>query len=227
MTNPQFPDRLGSREVVRPGATASKAGPDMLQRVAALEQGALARPGPDVVNGSVITSDTGSTGGITWKQGPGSYVAGMYAANSGAPTHTSAGGYQKVGSGGGTLTWTSFFDKRPSGASAQVDTATNKRLDVRATGLYRLHGRVSFNSIAAAKSTGCSIYVDGASIGMVSLSSMGVLGSVIHNASGIVSLTAGQYIELFAYQDDSASEAYIVSSPHFCSLQFEYLGPAS
>lgn len=67
MTNPQFPDHFGMREVVRPGATASKAGPDMLQRVAALEQGALGRPGPEIANGCVITSDTLQTGGVKWR----------------------------------------------------------------------------------------------------------------------------------------------------------------
>ena len=71
MTNPQFPDHFGMREVVRPGATASKAGPDMLQRVAALEQGALGRPGPEIANGCVITSDITQVGGVKWQMGIG------------------------------------------------------------------------------------------------------------------------------------------------------------
>ncbi len=68
MTNPQFPDHFGMREVVRPGATASKAGPDMLQRVAALEQGALGRPGPEIANGCTITSDMSQPGGVAWEK---------------------------------------------------------------------------------------------------------------------------------------------------------------
>jgi len=64
---PQFPDPLGVREVVRPGATAHKAGLDLVRRVAALEQGALGRPGPGVPNGSGIISDTTQTGGARWE----------------------------------------------------------------------------------------------------------------------------------------------------------------
>jgi hypothetical protein len=40
---PQFPDPLGFREVERPGATAHKAGRDLIRRVDALEQGAASR----------------------------------------------------------------------------------------------------------------------------------------------------------------------------------------
>jgi hypothetical protein len=39
---------------------------DLVRRVAALEQGALGRPGPGVSNGSVITSDTSQAGGAKW-----------------------------------------------------------------------------------------------------------------------------------------------------------------
>ena len=64
---PQFPDPLGFREVDRPGATAHKAGMDLVRRVAALEQGALGRPGPGVADGSVPTANASQAGGVAWK----------------------------------------------------------------------------------------------------------------------------------------------------------------
>jgi hypothetical protein len=55
---------------------------DLVRRVAALEQGALGRPGPGVSNGSVITSDTSQTGGARW---------GFPAMHSGIATHRANG----------------------------------------------------------------------------------------------------------------------------------------
>lgn len=157
---------------------------------------------------------------------PGTYVASMYAANSGAPTHTSSGGWQKVGSGGGTLTWTSEIDKRPSGVSAQVDTATNKRIDIRKTGLYRVGYSVGFSALADGKTFSPAVYKNGALI-IEHNQRVGSAGTPISNGSRIVSLTSGDYLELYAWQDDSASEAYYVANSSDTFLQAEYLGPAS
>lgn len=57
---------MGVREVIRPGSTAHKAGPDALRRLQNLEQGAAGRPGPGVANGSVLTSDITQPGGARW-----------------------------------------------------------------------------------------------------------------------------------------------------------------
>src|SRR5207253_10047048 len=65
--------------------------------------------------------------------------------SSGSPTHSSSANWQKVGSGGGTLTWVSAFDRRPDGISAQVDIATNKRIDIRKDGVWMLSWRASLN----------------------------------------------------------------------------------
>ncbi len=155
----------------------------------------------------------------------GTYVASMYAANSGSPTHTSDGGWQKVGSGGGTLTWTSEIDKRPSGVSAQVDTATNKRIDIRKTGLYRIGYCVTFSSLAAGSSYGVAAYKNGSRSASVH-GAIGTTGFIQVPGSRVVSLTAGDYLELYAYHDDSASEAYWVTESGGTYLQAEYLGPA-
>jgi hypothetical protein len=78
MSQPQFPDPTGARELLRPGATAHKAGLSIEERVKALEMGAAGRPGPGVSNGSVITSDTTQTGGVKWQRPPAAsiYTAG-------------------------------------------------------------------------------------------------------------------------------------------------------
>jgi hypothetical protein len=140
------------------------AGPTLEERIAALEQGALARPGPNVPLGSTISSDTSQAGGVGWVPAAGSYVASMYAANSGSPTQTLNGDYQKLGSGGGTLTWVSEIDKRPAGVSAQVDTATNKRLDVRASGLYDVKWSVIFATFSDGRASGAAIYKNGTQV---------------------------------------------------------------
>lgn len=66
---PQFPDVLGVREAVRPGATTHKAGLSVEQRLQALEQGALGRPGPGVTAGSLVFSDSTRHGGVIWRPG--------------------------------------------------------------------------------------------------------------------------------------------------------------
>ena len=66
LNGPQFPDVLGVREPVRPGATVHKAGLSVEQQVQALTQGALSIPGPGVTDGSVPVADTASRGRAKW-----------------------------------------------------------------------------------------------------------------------------------------------------------------
>ncbi len=66
MSNPRFPDPFGRRELLEPGATASGGGLSLEQRIAALEQGAAARPGPGVTDGSLLVSDDALTGRCSW-----------------------------------------------------------------------------------------------------------------------------------------------------------------
>lgn len=70
MSNPRFPDPFGRRELLEPGATASGGGLSLEQRVAALEMGASARPGPNVADGSVKTADSGTVGKEVWRAPP-------------------------------------------------------------------------------------------------------------------------------------------------------------
>lgn len=102
MSQPQFPDPLGRRELNRPGATSHKAGLALEERVKALEAGAAGRPGPGVSNGSVITSDTTQTGGVKWQAKP-TYIAptfsGTWANYDAAATGWAQAGYYKDFSG--------------------------------------------------------------------------------------------------------------------------------
>lgn len=66
LNGPQFPDPLGVREAVRPGATVHKAGLSVEQQVQALTQGALSIPGPGVTDGSIPIADTASRGRTKW-----------------------------------------------------------------------------------------------------------------------------------------------------------------
>jgi len=157
---------------------------------------------------------------------PGTYIASMYAANSGSPTHTSSGGWQKVGSGGGTLTWTSEIDKRPSGVSAQVDTATNKRIDIRKTGLYRVGWSVAFDAMTDGKIVASAVYKNGSGVAQARVNNGASTGAET-SGSKILSLTSGDYLELYGYQNDSVSEAYNVGASYANYLQAEYLGPAT
>lgn len=201
MSNPRFPDPLRIREPLAPGATAPLGGLTLEQRVAALEQGAAAKERPIL------------------------YYAKMYAANSGSPTHTNNGGAQKVGSGGGTLTWTSDFDIRPSGVAAQVDTSTNKRLDVRKTGVYLVQGAVYFTSLTDGKTAAVNIYVNGTGNLIFEHKIIGATSDTYVSASRLYKLNSGDYLELYAYQNDSVSEAYFPGTK-LIYLSMLYVGPA-
>jgi len=66
VSNPKFPDPLGVREIVQPGATSHKAGMDMPRRIDAVERGALSAPGPGVTDGSVPMALASAQGNATW-----------------------------------------------------------------------------------------------------------------------------------------------------------------
>lgn len=179
---------------------------------------------PSSVSGEILKTVSGITdwSGIF----PGAFAASMYAANSGAPTHTNNGGYQKVGSGGGTLTWTSEFDVRPSGYAAQVDTATNKRIDIKYSGLYQISWGGAFTAITDGKIMDWSVYKNGAQLFGMGLTN-GVAATPGVKVSRVAALSSGDYLELYAYQNDSASEAYYTPSQYSPYLQVFYLGPSS
>jgi hypothetical protein len=155
------------------------------------------------------------------------YAARMYAANSGSPTHNSTGNYQKVGSGGGTLTWTSAFDIRPAGVSAQVDTATNKRLDIRRAGLYRVGIGVGGNP-GIDKYLAAAVYKNGAlAEGPFNIFPSPISQSLVVGASSIVNLSVGDYLEPYASQNTGGSMSYFVTGSYATFIEFEYLGPSS
>lgn len=175
-------------------------------------------------NGTILNAAIGAAAAIDLSK-TARYIAGIYLANSGTPTHTDSGNAQKVGAGGGTGTYTSEFDVRPSGVSAQSNT-TSKRLDVQATGLYLVQGNASFGAISVDKTLNVGIRKNGTTYIAQTDYKQGVAGSAQMQTLRIVSLTAGDYLELMAYQDDSASEGYSTALSIYNSLQMMYLGTA-
>jgi hypothetical protein len=197
MTKPYF--RSTPEHVPRRGSTSSKAGLDVPRRVAALEQGAGHKLAPSI------------------------YCASMYLANSGAPTHTSSGNFQKVADGGGTDTWTADYDYRPTDISAQVDTATNKRIDIRRSGLYLVTASIRFSAVTTGR-IGCQVFVSGAAT-LTDLRTNGAAAGTTASVSQAIKLDSGQYVELYAFQEESASEAYHITSPYGCRLSVTLIGP--
>lgn len=153
------------------------------------------------------------------------FYATMYAANSGAPTHNASGGFQKVGAGGGVLTWASDADVYP-GVSPQVNIATGV-ITIRQDGLYEVFGSILITSITPGKLVGVDVRKNGAAF----LRNVNTNGrsagnmSGISNVSQIVKLLNTDTLELFCFQDDAASEAYDVTVPVNNRLSIRHVGP--
>lgn len=148
---------------------------------------------------------------------------------SAAGNHTSSGSFQKVPSGGGT--WSSTYDVRPDGASAQTDVTTNKRIDIRRAGLYLVQGNVTFTAIGTSTSvTAGAIYVNGSGVQRATGYAWTTSGARSHYMSGTGGLAVGDYVELFAFQNESASEAYAYDGLstwlHDTYLSVQWLGPS-
>lgn len=198
MSKPYF--RSSPEQVPRRGATSSKAGLDVPRRVAALEQGAGHRLAPSV------------------------YCASMYIANSGTPNHSNPGGYQKVGGGSSAGTWTSEYDYRPTGVGAQVDTATNKRIDIRRAGLYIVTASISLASVADAKILNVAVYKGGAAV-LYDQRTTGGSATAIVSVSAPLLLVAGDYLELYAFNGDSVNRNYGITAATMNRLTATLIGP--
>lgn len=153
-----------------------------------------------------------------------SYSAKVYLANSGAPTQNSISASQRLGSGGGTATWTTEFDIRPAGVSAQITASGG--ITIRKTGLYFVDGTVTLANVNSGLIAFCSIRKNGTIIknGWLRPGSAGEVGE---NMSALVSLTSGEELSLYCYQQESASEAYAVSASYNNAISAKYVGPAS
>lgn len=186
------------------------------------------RPGE---SGLLVAPETGTNWSARIMQAdpPGTYTAAMYLANSGAPTNTSNGAYQAVAAGGGTDTWVAEADIRPSGVTAQCDTTTNTaKLTCRKDGLYQINAHVNFSTIAADKVSALGVWKNGAQWASASdsVGSGGASGSAI-GFSTVAPLVAGDTLELYAFQNDSASEAYQTALSEGNKISMTYIGPAT
>lgn len=188
------------------------------------------------VDGSLETqwSGSGAVGQVLGSDGtdavwhnPCPYYAGMYLSAGDAATHSNSGNFQKVGGGADAGTWVALCDIRPSGVSAQVDTATNKRIDIRQTGIYAVTWSVCFAATTTGQLTAGSVYVDGVEAYRAGAPNAALTGNTLyHRGSVMVSLTSGNYLELFGYQVSGGAKSYgLGSGVTFLSVQ--YLGAAS
>lgn len=193
----------------------------------------IARAGSDTINGGtsivlypgdriVITTVAAATWIASVTRFP--YAAELRVQNSGAPTHNDSGNWQKVGDGGGTETWLANHDVRPSGMTAQVDTA-NGQIDIQRTGLYLVCWGVAFTTIADGVNVGAAVYLDGAQTFTQQYAVGGAAAPTI-TCSRHASLTAGSYLELYGYQNSGGAEEYTITGAK-CFLSVKLIGPAS
>lgn len=155
-------------------------------------------------------------------------MAAIYLANSGAPTHTLSADFQHVGGGGGTDTWTADYDIRDAGLAAQTDTTSGAaKLTCRKSGMYLVTLTVRFTSITDAKILQAVVYVNGANTGLITAITTGVATSAPAKVVEVVSLVAGDTLEPYAWQNDSASEAYTTTTKHDNKLTMTYIGRSS
>lgn len=117
-----------------------------------------------------------------------------------AASHTSAGGWQKVP-----------IDTTDFDSIAGWDSV-NKRYVIKESGYYDIFGLATLASIADTKFIQAGIYLNGSILDYGTASTNGLAGASGSLAVSMEYLQKDQYVELYAYQNDSASEAYSVSS---------------
>lgn len=158
------------------------------------------------------------------------YIASVYLANSGSPTNSTSGAWQDVAAGGGTDSWTSEYDIRPAGATAQVTTTTDAaKLTCQKAGVYMVTASVQFNSIGtAAKTLGVSASLNSTTVpALADVRGAGVLGSLALSVCGPMVLIVGDVLRLLSFQDDAASSAYNTTVTSRNRLTMSYIGPSS
>ena len=117
-----------------------------------------------------------------------------------AANHTSLGNLQKVPLN--TVTYD----------TCGMWSVANSRFEITESGLYLATGQVAFSDIAVAKFYSVAIYVNGARRVDGMRSSAGLADNAGMPVSDQILLNKGDYVELFAAQNDTSSEAYTVQS---------------
>lgn len=198
--------------------------------------------GSDVVTVARAGSDT-INGGTSVEVGPGDKAKIMCVASNtwlavfdrfpwkarmsldAAANHTNSGNFQKVPT---SVAWSADVDTRPNGATAQVDVSTNYRIDIQRGGIYRVSANVTFTAISSTTTlTAAAVYTNGIRR-MRAWGAAGTGGGRSHYMSGIGGLPVGAYLELYGYQNESASEAYGYNTSndlHDTYLEAVWLGP--
>ena len=182
----------------------------------------VARAGSDTINnaltsvyvaqGLVVDFFCDASGHWTATERVATCSALMFLANSGAPTHNSTNNWQFVHAGGGTDTWTSALDVRPNGVAAQVDTATNKRLDIKVDGIYIVHMGIYFTALVDAVTYGVALGLNGSRYNSKHMvKAPGGASDCPLDLSAMHNVVAGNSFGLMAYQASGGNEEYLVS----------------
>jgi hypothetical protein len=144
------------------------------------------------LNVTKIASDQASAG---------SSVVAFRAFLSSAANHTVNGSYQKVP-----------INSVEFDTSGAWDISTT-RWNCPESGYYNMLGQVTFSSVTAGKEIISAIRVNNAAVAVGNIFATGATTFVVSTASCIKFLNKGDYVELFAYQNDSTSEAYATGAP--------------
>jgi hypothetical protein len=210
MSRPQFPDPLGRRELNVPGATAHKAGLTLEDRVKALEQGAAGRPGPDVSNGSVITSDTTQTGGVGWIKAGRAYI------------------YRTAAQTISDASWTdidmdaTLYDSTGSMVSLASNTITVPR-----TGYYLVQCCLHWASTGTSLVNGCRVLTGSGGTVIETMKEKASIGLSATSVEGsrTLNIASGTTLKLQGYWDFSGAGSHnTVGGEAFTFLSVNYLG---
>ncbi len=155
------------------------------------------------------------------------WSAALYLDTAGAPTHTAAG-YQQVGFGGGAGTLTVDYDVSPEDYP-MIPTVANGRIYAPRRGRYLVIGASYFANLALGSLYGTNLRISlggAAAISCAIQFSYSSGSACLTNASVETIMDEDDYVELWAYQNDTLAELYGAALPYGNRLSLSYVGPA-
>lgn len=90
-----------------------------------------------------------------------------------------------------------------------VDVATNDRIDIRRAGVYDISGFISLGAVMDdQEALSCQIYIDGAIVLSIKqyVSSASTNNTTFVEVRKLMSLAAGQYVELYVYHNEGGAQ---------------------
>jgi hypothetical protein len=163
------------------------------------------RAGSDTIDGSALTSFQ-LVGQFDRRHIKSNGVSAWYTISTTFASQASA--YQSTSQTsipGGTFTKVNLQTKLSDGGG-EFDATTNFRFTAKQAGLYQVNGGINVSSPAAGNGYFCSIFQNGSMVSRGS-SILGYAGSVqsCASVSALLNLAAGDFVELYAFGDNSFS----------------------